>query len=623
MQDLCIGIPHKFFFSLLLFVGWFRWQMTSIPPSQVPELLRENATRAPTAMALEDLTSGARFTTVQLEQWVQRCARAMQDAVLRNSQPPRACTAPQPLIVLLLPLGTDVAIAELACLGLGYVFLPWAPNDESQRFRDVMASMHPDVVIDEEWMSKTRVQSETSIAPVLDLRLRSLQLQPTDLAYVVFTSGTTGVAKGVLVERRQIDLYVEGFASLLRNTRMDQPVPYYRILTSSSPTFDPSIADVMTAVLLGATLVTCSQQQRDSSFTDVLARSRATSVVTTPALWGAVDKASFFASRSPTSNVPLQVFLGGEATPPHLVELWCSTVEMYNVYGVTEAVVYQAVHRFLAPQNANPTWTGGIGRSILAQTVLSAVEIVCDDGPAGGESQARELVISGPQVARGYVLVKKEHDGVEFTKFEGVLHTGDLVVEAAGCSTTGTAAVCPCGIAPCVLWSLCGRRDMQVKHRGRRVSLEEVEALLERLSIIKKCLCVTTSATCAGGTGSTKEIAALCELQGLLPTTPRELVQRSLRVSARSLLPDYMQPDAFLFLCPSVGYETQHPCCVAASAWRHTTNNKIDRVWAKEMVAQTFAKQQDQSRAPSAPAAFLESSALLRAVAEEWGSRPR
>lgn len=251
-----------------------------------------------------------------------------------------------------------------------------------------------------------------------------------DLAYVVYTSGSSGRAKGVRV----------GHAGLL--PVLDAQIAAFELDATSvslallAPAFDASLSDYGTALLAGARLVIPPAAPSPRELLALLHAHAITYVDLPPSLLSLLDPARLPASLR-------TVVIGGEPTAPALVRAWAARVRLFNVYGPTEATICTSLVR------CSERWS-----QPCIGAPLPHVRYEVRDG---------ELWIGGRALAHGYVD-RPEIEAARFVEEHGVrwYRTGDEV----RASDEGLVFV--------------GRRDRQVKVRGRLICPEEIElALLE------------------------------------------------------------------------------------------------------------------------------------------------
>lgn len=246
-------------------------------------------------------------------------------------------------------------------------------------------------------------------------------------AYVIFTSGSSGAPKGVVVTHA-------GLPSMLAaQVEAFDLRPGDRALWVLSPSFDASVSDVFTALTAGATLFV-SRARTPEAVLSALHRHAITHVDLPPSLLPHLDP-----DRAPASL--RAVVIGGEVCAEDAVRRWAARVRLVNVYGPTEATVCTSLGVCVPDRSHGAR----IGRP------LPGVDYHLVEG---------ELWIGGPQVARGY-LGDGPHE--RFTSLEGarVYRTGDRVERL-----------------PDGEYVFLGRIDRQLKLRGRLVAPEEIEAAL-------------------------------------------------------------------------------------------------------------------------------------------------
>ncbi|WP_237421985.1 non-ribosomal peptide synthetase [Gordonia sp. SID5947] len=268
------------------------------------------------------------------------------------------------------------------------------------------------------------------------------------VAYVIYTSGSTGTPKGVALTARTLENFalteVDRFAVTDRS----------RVLGFASPSFDASVLEWLMAVGAGAALV---YRPEDALGGEPLAAfmrgQRVTHTFLTPTV---------LATLKPEDLPDLQVLAaGGEAVPPAMVERWGSHVRFHDMYGPTETTIVVAMSDAMRP--GVPTTLGGPIPGVGLLVLDSRLRVV----PVG---VAGELYVAGGALARGYIgrpgLTSQRFVAHPFgTDGERLYRTGDVVRWRRDDSG---------GLALDYL----GRSDDQVKLRGLRVELGEIEAAL-------------------------------------------------------------------------------------------------------------------------------------------------
>jgi amino acid adenylation domain-containing protein len=286
-----------------------------------------------------------------------------------------------------------------------------------------------------------------------------------DLCYVVYTSGSSGAPKGVAVEHG-------GAGNMARRLAAAFGVsPGVRMLQFASWSWDAAACEVMVALGAGGTLVLAGDAARHGGEElAALLRERRVQVATlTPSVLAALPEADL-----PSLHTVVAV---GEPCPPELVARWGAGRRFLNGYGPSEATVAVSVGR------CRPGEPVTIGRPLRGVQV----QVVDPSGAVVAKGEPGELVVGGCGVARGYVTAAPpEHPGrgpavtpgERFFTAAGArwYRTGDLVHQAPDGSLVYR-----------------GRADDQVKVRGHRIELAEVEQSLRRHPGVRQC------AVAAGG----------------------------------------------------------------------------------------------------------------------------
>lgn len=281
-------------------------------------------------------------------------------------------------------------------------------------------------------------------------------VSPSDLAYVVYTSGSTGTPKGVMVQHGAIANTLLWRARDVRLTGED------RVLVLLSHQFDAAMGIVLTCLHQGAEMFWMDQVEFDlDSLMELLIREQITILPAIPNLMQAIANHPKFVQCTSIR----QVWCGGESMPIELVRLVRSKIdcEIWNFYGPTEAAVEATAQRVEDELLDRPI---PIGKPIGGAEVF-----VLDDSlsrvPVGMPGQ---LAIGGKGLAAGYLNRPDEtaHAFVELND-QRVYLTGDRGRQSADGS-----------------FEFLGRFDHQVKVRGFRIELEEIERVIQRHPSVRR-----------------------------------------------------------------------------------------------------------------------------------------
>lgn len=364
-----------------------------------------------------------------------------------------------PVVGVYLEKSIELYASLLAVLGCGAVYLPLGSDHPPQRHQAMLESAGARVLLDagqhplrEHYMSLD--VSTVDVRQTDNTHALMHHHPPADAPCIaLYTSGTTGQPKGVLLSQGNLAHFTAWFRSCMA---LDEQS---RVLQFSSLSFDSSLIDIFPALIAGAMLVVPNDAQRRDprQLLDLLHRQRVTHAFVPPAL---------------LSIMPLDQALGlthlltgGDVCEPHVIERLAGQCQLHNLYGPTEATVL-ITHRTLHPGDDNRN----LGQPIANSRVL----ILDEDLQPVDEQVMGEMYLAGPGVSLGYINAPTQGNGpfVELALPGGetlrALRSGDLAKWTADGIVLG------------------GRRDDQVKIRGVRVEPQEIEQCLRNSRLYRQ-----------------------------------------------------------------------------------------------------------------------------------------
>ncbi len=421
--------------------------------------------------------------------------------------------------------GLEMVVGLLGILKAGGAFVPLDPAYPADRLQFMLRDAQPRVLLMQEATRRALPASELPVVlldgdvcaarPTTNPNARSLGLTVRNLAYVMYTSGSTGMPKGVMIEQRSV---VNLWKALGRLGFVDAGVSA-RIGLNASISFDGSLKSLL-QLLSGHCVVVFPQSVRADAeaFLHYARTHELDGFDCTPAQLASLLQAGL--SSEQVGYRPKAVLVGGESIG---VPLWQSlkavqSTRFFNVYGPTECTV-DATACALHEVGGRPV----IGRP------LSNVAVYILDGhgqpvPIGVEG---ELYVGGVQVARGY-LNRPESTAERFLR--DPFHPDP---DARMYKTGDLGRWLPDGNVEYL-----GRNDFQVKVRGYRIELGEIEVQLAQCAGVREAVVIAREDVA----GDKRLVAYVVPQDGVAPEAAE------LRAALRLRLPEYMLPSAFVLL---------------------------------------------------------------------------
>lgn len=361
------------------------------------------------------------------------------------------------------------------------------PAFPADRIRQLLNTLHTDIVITEKNQAEklnsagynktiiytedlfTEKSEEAADAMLMQLRHR---LVDTDPVYCNFTSGSTGVPKGVLICHRSVIDFIEQFTETFGITCDD-------VIGNQAPfDFDVSVKDIYSTLKLGATLIIIPRSyfMFPNAVVDMLDDNRVTTLIWAVSALCLLNRLHGLKHKAPSEIN--KIMFSGEMMPIKQLNIWRSyypDAMFVNLYGPTEITcncTYYIIDKSFSENDRLP-----MGQAFANERVFL---LDADDNeiPYTKPGVTGELCVAGTSLALGYYN-DSAATAKAFTQNplqsgwpETIYRTGDLAYYGAD-----------------NMLYFAGRRDFQIKHMGHRIELEEIESVLGSVSTVEHACC--------------------------------------------------------------------------------------------------------------------------------------
>ncbi len=477
-----------------------RGELVDVTPATLVELFQRRVVADPEAVAVAAPDADLELSYGELNRRANRLARNL----IRQG------IGAEDVVALRMGASVEFVVGVLAVLKSGAAYLPIDPAYPPDRAEFLLADARPAAVfgIGELRAAESAAAELPGHDPVDTERVRPLR--PGQLAYVIYTSGSTGTPKGVPVSHAAIAEHLDGFCAQWDMTAAD------RLLQSSSVGFDASLLDVFVTLTLGACLVVPKPDALDDVpyVAEVISRCGVTVLHMVPSLLSTLLMLPEVNHWRALRHVPV----GGEALYGEVADRFAGhfDAELRNHYGPTEAVVSSTHFTVEGPQGTRIVPIGYPNRNVHLYLFDERLQLV----PTGA---AGEIYLGGSQLARGYLhragASAERFVADPFTPGGRLYRTGDLA------RRNGDGEL-----------EFLGRADEQVKVRGYRIELAEVQAAVAGHPDVGQCVAAAISDASIGSV-----LAAY-----IVPAPGVVAVDfDAVRAHAGAVLPRFMIPAAF------------------------------------------------------------------------------
>lgn len=488
-----------------LLVAWNNTQSDYSETQSIHQLFEAQVERTPDAIALS--FEETQISYGELNRRSNQLAHYLQTLGVGSESLVGICMERSPALV----------IGLLAILKSGGAYVPIDPNYPQERQTSILNEAQVKIVLKSlcqvPKIPKSGIQvvdldrAQTEIASLASTNLAQ-PLTNHHLAYVLYTSGSTGLPKGVAIEHRSVVAFLHWAKTVFPPNQLDG------VLASTSICFDLSIFELFLPLVCGGKIILVENVLK-------LATLPATQTVT---LVNTVPSAmTELLNINGIPNSVRVINLAGEPLSAQLVQRLYqrdSVAQVYNLYGPSEDTTYSTMALMPRDGERSPA----IGRPI-ANTQAYVLDPFLQPVPIGVPG---ELYLGGAGLARGYLhrpeLTAERFIPNSFSDISGarLYNTGDLVRYRANGEL-----------------EYLGRRDYLVKIRGFRIELGEIEAVLRQNSLVRETVVVVSSDNPSGE----KQIVAYVVPQSSTPSLTYDL-----RNFLQEKLPSYMIPATLILL---------------------------------------------------------------------------
>ncbi|YBV93674.1 amino acid adenylation domain-containing protein (plasmid) [Bacillus sp. PK9-021] len=421
------------------------------------------------------------------------CSSLLKYGITKNSR-----------VGLLCERGPEWVAAMIAIVKIGAIYVPLSNDDPISHIEHLVSDVNVELIL---------TDFDNTFSFVSTMNIKDINTETYDivnypsvisnsLAYIMFTSGTTGVPKGVGVTHDNIlNLTVQ-----TNYVRLDSDT---RILQTGAPTFDASTFEVWGALLNGGGLIIPSKQ----GLTDFEYLREIIKKYDITTMWLTSPLFNIAAEQIPEMFEGLsELIVGGDVVNPTYVNKVldsCQDIKIYNGYGPTECTTFSTIYQITPKNNGTSIPIGKPLKNVF-------VYILDENYNPVKQGEPGELYIGGKGVSNGYVNRPELNNKVFIDNPFGhgkLYKSGDMVSEDAYGNL-----------------HFLGRKDKQVKIRGYRIELPAIESMLENIDDIESAaVCVITNKV------GSKEICSCVTVRN-----NKEIGQDEIRQKFSHIAPSYI-----------------------------------------------------------------------------------
>ncbi|TOB48165.1 peptide synthetase, partial [Vibrio parahaemolyticus] len=429
----------------------------------------------------------------ELEGKVERYASNIQNLLCSGS------CAEQQVIAIALPKSIELYATILAVLKINACYVPIDPEYPEDRIKNILKGSKPQLLIGTlNFETETRStsidaleQKTTSVTPATPFKNDENTSQN---AVMIYTSGSTGVPKGVQLTHQNVAHFCHWYITET-NLSYDS-----RCLQFTTVSFDASLLDIFPTFTTGGTLIVPSSEQRHDfeQLNNLILEESVTHCFIPPAMLSAMPQYSW-----PSMEY---IITGGDVCDSAAIDHWSGQSNLVNIYGPTECTVLATFKRL----------EQGCNNKVIGQPINNTqVYLINEKGEPCQTLEQGELYIAGNGVGPGYVRDIKQTDE-RFAPIESNLNAGKTYRTGDICFWDNNGEI-----------NFIGRRDNQLKIRGFRVELGEIENTILRLDLYTGCVVIADDKK---------------QIRAFVKGPKSDVSTDQLRVKLGECLPDYMMP---------------------------------------------------------------------------------
>ncbi|OHU90807.1 MULTISPECIES: non-ribosomal peptide synthetase [Pseudoalteromonas] len=462
-------------------------------PAILAELFAQQCQKTPNKVAVQ--SGDEHLTYEDLAQQVNVVANRILATGVEGNRP----------VAVYLTRSIDLLITLLAIQQAGAFYVPLDPNYPPQRVADILADAQPALIVTQQGLAQRLADVDAKMLYideamyVADFTPCTLLPAPTDTAYAIYTSGSTGKPKGIAISHHNVAALIDWATQEFSAQQLSQ------VLAATSICFDLSVFEMFVPLCVGGCVNIVDDALALANGQDY---SGLTLINTVPSAMTAL----LSLNKLPTSVSTIN--LAGEPLARELVDALYERAHVecvYNLYGPSEDTTYSTYVLVPKNQKAKPT----IGRPIKG-TQAYVMDSEHNRLPIGVTG---ELYLAGDGVTQGY-LNNPAQTQAAYLEIAGtrMYKTGDKV-----------------RLLDSYELDYLGRIDHQVKLRGFRIELAEIEHVIHGIDAVKQCVVVVNQQQ-----AQQPQLVAFVTLHDDVSDATQ--VSKRIAVHTAACLPDYMQP---------------------------------------------------------------------------------